>query len=278
MDIRIKANVRIRPLQLGKRPEGRHSYRFNAIIEKLRKSSIAKKENETSGSYRGNVKRKPKRTSRVHGPRQKESMCEDFKKSPKLNRRDRERRNHQGVSEESDRARPKGLETRIREDGRKRPRARSQHKVLTNTGGRELPPTELCRHIDHLIVLTNRSRAEYGIAPVTMNGILRVAAKQHSQFQARTLEMTHYGEDGLTVGKRALQLGYDYKRCSENVAVGHRSAEQVHKAWLNSESHARNILDDRVRDVGVYVYIGSNGQWYWTEIFGCVRGARKRKD
>ena len=223
------------------------------------------------------MERKSKRSSRVQGPRQKESMCKDFKNSPKLNGRDRERRKHHSVSKESDRKGRKGLETGTREDEKKRQRARSQQKALTYTGGREVPPTELCRNIDQLIMLTNKSRAEYGIAPVTMNGSLRVAAKQHSQFQARTLEMTHYGEDGLTVGKRALQLGYDYKYCSENVAVGYKTAEEVHNAWLNSESHARNILDDRVRDIGVYVYIGSNGQWYWTEMFGCVRGARERK-
>jgi uncharacterized protein YkwD len=47
--------------------------------------------------------------------------------------------------------------------------------------------------------------------------------------------------------------------------MGQRSAEQVMKAWMNSDGHRRNILNCGFTTIGVG--LDTRG-WYWTQNFG----------
>jgi uncharacterized protein YkwD len=47
---------------------------------------------------------------------------------------------------------------------------------------------------------------------------------------------------------------YQYSRAGENLSRGYQSAERTHKAFMESETHRRNIVDPRFDHMGVGCY------------------------
>lgn len=47
---------------------------------------------------------------------------------------------------------------------------------------------------------------------------------------------------------------YPYARAGENLSRGYQSPERIHKAFMESETHRRNILDRRFDHLGVGCY------------------------
>ena len=58
-----------------------------------------------------------------------------------------------------------------------------------------------------------------------------------------------------------------YRVAGENIAQGQRSPEQVMSGWMNSKGHRENILNEKFTNISVGVYKGSNGRYYWTQMF-----------
>lgn len=116
--------------------------------------------------------------------------------------------------------------------------------------------------------LTNRHRVAKGCAPLRSNSLLRRSSRGHSVTMARHEEMSHRlpGEPRFTT--RITRAGYtSWNLVAENVARGFDSPEAVVRAWMASPSHRRNMLDCRLRDLGVGVVL-SGGQLWWTQNFG----------
>ncbi|MBQ6733426.1 MAG: CAP domain-containing protein [Lachnospiraceae bacterium] len=53
----------------------------------------------------------------------------------------------------------------------------------------------------------------------------------------------------------------------ENLAKLYGSAPEVVTAWMNSPTHAANILDSEFKTVGMSIY-QTNNKWYWAQEFG----------
>jgi uncharacterized protein YkwD len=116
--------------------------------------------------------------------------------------------------------------------------------------------------------LTNRHRRAKGCAPLRARYTLRRAARTHSVTMARHDEMSHQlpGEPRFTT--RITRAGYrGWSMVAENVARGFDSPEAVVAAWMASPGHRRNMLNCRLRDLGVGV-VQSGGQLWWTQNFG----------
>ena len=81
---------------------------------------------------------------------------------------------------------------------------------------------------------------------------------------------SHTSLDGREFNQRILDAGYDYNRCTENIAAGHTSPESVVNAWMASDGHRANILSPEFCDIGVgYAAVsGSSRFYYWTQDFG----------
>ncbi|MDQ6526262.1 CAP domain-containing protein [Nocardioides sp. LHD-245] len=119
-----------------------------------------------------------------------------------------------------------------------------------------------------VIQLVNQQRVEAGCPPVRLNHKLRRAARTHSTAMASALTMTHYLPGEPTLGRRAAAAGYrGWTLVAENIARGFSSPESVVTAWMNSPSHRHNILNCRLRDLGVGVVL-NDGQLWWTQDFG----------
>ncbi|MFC5730380.1 MULTISPECIES: CAP domain-containing protein [Nocardioides] len=119
-----------------------------------------------------------------------------------------------------------------------------------------------------VLQLTNRHRSAKGCAPLRARYSLRRSARTHTKTMARHNEMSHQlpGEPRFSI--RITRAGYrSWRLVAENVARGFDSPEEVVKAWLASPGHRRNMLNCRLRDLGVGVVV-SNGQLWWTQNFG----------
>jgi uncharacterized protein YkwD len=111
--------------------------------------------------------------------------------------------------------------------------------------------------------LTNQQRAQFGLAPLTLNLTLNDVAEKHSQDMATRNYFSHQGLNGSQPWDRMRAEGYNYSRAAENIAFGQPTPQDVVTGWMNSAGHRRNILDPNLKDLGVGYYNG-----YWTQNFG----------
>ncbi len=103
--------------------------------------------------------------------------------------------------------------------------------------------------------LINAARAAHGLPPLARAGELAQAARRHSADMAGNDFCDHVGSDGSTPGGRIEAAGYVWYACGENIAAGHATAEDVVKAWLDSDGHRATILSSAYQDMGVgYAY------------------------
>lgn len=119
-----------------------------------------------------------------------------------------------------------------------------------------------------IVVLTNTKRVLAGCPPLRTNGDLRQAARAHAKRMATTGVMSHRLAGEPTLGRRITLAGYTgWSRVAENIAAGYTSATLVLRAWWNSYTHRRNLLDCSLREVGVGV-VWTGRTMYWTQDFG----------
>ncbi|GAA4815965.1 CAP domain-containing protein [Nocardioides caeni] len=119
-----------------------------------------------------------------------------------------------------------------------------------------------------VIALTNRQRRAHGCRALRANSLLRKAARAHTVRMAVADLMSHQlpGEPYFSV--RITNAGYrNWRLVAENVARGFSSPLAVVRAWMASPGHRRNILNCRLRDLGVGVVL-KDGQLWWTQNFG----------
>ncbi|HEX6293308.1 MAG TPA: CAP domain-containing protein [Herpetosiphonaceae bacterium] len=118
--------------------------------------------------------------------------------------------------------------------------------------------------LQRIVELVNLRRREAGLAPLTVHATLAACAQQYSAVQARQGAINHTGPDGSNPGQRLTRCGYRWRHYGENLAAGYVSAEEVVAAWMASPGHRRNILNGKVREIGLgHTYRASDpGQYY----------------
>jgi uncharacterized protein YkwD len=146
--------------------------------------------------------------------------------------------------------------------------------LLLNVG---IAPQAQASVTNEVIQLVNQARSQgrvcgnqrFGAAsPLSANASLTRAAQVHTQDMAARRQIGHTGSNGSSVGDRARQAGYEWRRIAENVAAGQRSASAVVQSWLNSPGHCRNIMNPDYREIGVGAVSGRDNNIYWTQVFG----------
>lgn len=119
-----------------------------------------------------------------------------------------------------------------------------------------------------VVVLTNTKRVLAGCPPLRINSDLRQAARAHAKRMATSGVMSHQLTGEPALGRRVTLAGYlRWTRVAENIAAGYTSATLVLRAWWNSLSHRRNLLDCSLREIGVGV-VWTGRTMYWTQDFG----------
>ncbi|WP_445683122.1 CAP domain-containing protein [Solibacillus sp. FSL H8-0538] len=115
-----------------------------------------------------------------------------------------------------------------------------------------------------VVELTNAERAKAGLQPLQAYTPLMAAAREKSQDMKDKNYFSHTSPTYGSPFDRLKALGISYQAAGENIAKGQRTAEEVVTAWMNSEGHRANILNENFTHIGVgYVKEGN----IWTQQF-----------
>jgi len=110
-------------------------------------------------------------------------------------------------------------------------------------------------------------------AALSWNCTLEAVADEHSRDMGDHNFFSHTGSDGLSVGDRVTNAGYDWTAVGENIAAGQPTIDTVMNAWLDSPGHCANIMYPSYTEIGAasYAVSGSDYPIYWTQDFARPR-------
>lgn len=118
-----------------------------------------------------------------------------------------------------------------------------------------------------LFDLTNASRVNNHLKPLSWDEAVRETARKHSIDMAENNYFSHTNLDGESPFDRMLNDGIRYSMAGENLAYGQNSSVFAHEGLMNSIGHRENILQKDFASLGVGVAFNDNAQPYYTENF-----------
>jgi hypothetical protein len=113
---------------------------------------------------------------------------------------------------------------------------------------------------NEFVSLINSTRANNGLGALVVDGGLRSHARSHTQAMIAHGDIFHSSS-----GELAAAAGSGWSRVGENVGRG-QSPSSLHTAFMNSSSHAANVLGD-YNYVGVGTDTAADGALYVTVVF-----------
>jgi uncharacterized protein YkwD len=117
-----------------------------------------------------------------------------------------------------------------------------------------------------VIDLTNSVRDKYNLSRVKYDDKAQISSRKHSLDMKQNNFFDHINLRGQDPFDRMKTENIDYKSAGENIAAGQTSAIFAHEAWMNSEGHRKNILNNYEK-LGVGVEFGGNYKIYYTQNF-----------
>jgi uncharacterized protein YkwD len=106
--------------------------------------------------------------------------------------------------------------------------------------------------------LVNSERAKFGLVALEWDATLAGVARAYSIDMSQRRFFSHICPDGRNPADRMRAAGFDFQVAGENLAMGHRTAEAVVVAWMDSPSHRDAILHSGPTRVGVGFH---NNHW-----------------
>ncbi|MCM3362099.1 CAP domain-containing protein [Niallia sp. MER TA 168] len=130
----------------------------------------------------------------------------------------------------------------------------------TNADDKKEPSNFVASVID----LTNAERKKQGLPALQaypeLNNVADMKAKDMN-------DKGYFSHTSPTYGSpfdMMRDFGITYQSAGENIAQGQRSPEEVVEAWMNSEGHRANILNDKYTHIGVGF---DEGGYEWVQMF-----------
>lgn len=122
------------------------------------------------------------------------------------------------------------------------------------------------------VAATNRVRRAKGLAPLTPDPVLALAAARHACDMAQRGRMTHAGTSTKGPAMRVKALGYRPALTAENIAAGPFSLDRVLGEWNRSPGHLANILIPQTRQYGIGHAVAADGKTvFWAAVYGAPR-------
>jgi uncharacterized protein YkwD len=112
------------------------------------------------------------------------------------------------------------------------------------------PIIERSAEARELVADVNHIRERAGLPAVSVDGLLSRAALLHARDMARRHFFGHFTPDGGSLPDRLAAVGFHWTVAAENIALD-EDEKHANAALLQSASHRANILDPRVRKIGV---------------------------
>ncbi|HKH10974.1 MAG TPA: CAP domain-containing protein [Rubrobacter sp.] len=112
-----------------------------------------------------------------------------------------------------------------------------------------------------VFALHNRERRERNLRALCVHPALERAARAHSKDMIRRDYFSHNTKGrNESSCQRVRRFGYRYSRCAENIAWGSGpkgEPDSIMRMWMGSNGHRANILDGKLREVGIGTYSGT---------------------
>lgn len=119
---------------------------------------------------------------------------------------------------------------------------------------------------NEVLAKLNAARKEAGLNELTMDkGNMMTAARIRAK--EITVHWAHERPDKDRWDSVFDEEGVKYNARGENLADGHRTADEVFKAWMNSPGHKANIMEPRFTHISI-VCLEHEGHFYWVQLFG----------
>lgn len=110
--------------------------------------------------------------------------------------------------------------------------------------------------VNKVLLLVNSERVAQGLNELELNPSLSKFALDKANDLIAKDYFAHYSPDGKKPWDFIDRSEYKYLFVGENLAMNFTTADSVHRALMNSESHKHNILNDRYDDVGLAMATG----------------------
>ncbi len=107
-----------------------------------------------------------------------------------------------------------------------------------------------------IIQLSNIQRHNHGLSELRQNSQLARAAQEKARDMFARGYWAHNAPDGTQPWYFITNTGYNYLQAGENLARDFNNAPDVVTAWMNSDSHRKNLLSQNYHDIGVAVVNG----------------------
>jgi hypothetical protein len=130
--------------------------------------------------------------------------------------------------------------------------------------------------IPGVLRFVNESRQAQGLSDLKENENLSKAAADKADDMIKNNYFAHTSPAGLTPWYWFDKEGYNYKYAGENLAINFKTTEEQHKAWMDSPTHRKNILNSNFSEIGIAVAAGEiNGQMAIVSVqeFGALAGS-----
>ena len=117
-----------------------------------------------------------------------------------------------------------------------------------------------------MLSLLNATRKQLGLRKLRLDKAATKVARAHSRDMCIRRFFSHTNPDGKQPWHRLRAGGVKFRAAAENIALGQRTAREVHLDWQQSPGHRRNRLNRSYRRAGVGLYMCGTTA-YWTEVF-----------
>lgn len=129
-----------------------------------------------------------------------------------------------------------------------------------------------------LVNLTNKERESLDLNRLEMDKKLEKAAFLKAKHMLKNDYFSHYSPQGVTPWHWFKEVGYNYEKAGENLAIGFIDSEEIYTAWENSPSHFSNLVNPIYEEIGISVVKGDykgNEVFVVVQLFGSSAKVRK---
>jgi uncharacterized protein YkwD len=130
--------------------------------------------------------------------------------------------------------------------------------------------------VSKVIELANQARGQEGLVTLSESKTLDKIAQDKLDDMIKNNYFAHNSPKGATPWSWYEKENYDYKYAGENLAISFLTAEGQQKAWMDSPTHRKNIMNPLFQEIGVAVAAGEiNNQMAIISVqeFGTLAGA-----
>lgn len=119
-------------------------------------------------------------------------------------------------------------------------------------------------YVNQTVHLINKERRKYGYASFDTDPLLQQAAQKRAKELYR--KFSHTRPNGNSWAS-AISMKYNFKYAAENIACDFATPADVVEAWMSQADSKAKIISKKYSQIGVGVYLGTDGYLYWTAIF-----------